>query len=755
MDCVYGLEVLMRFPVLKLVQAALVVAVMLVGLPALAQDADGDGVPDASDSAPSDPFQCQDSENGVGDSCDDCTSGFVDPNNDGADTDVDGICDAGDNCPFNPNATQLDSDADGAGDLCDTDDDNDGVLDVSDLSILNPMVCEDVDGDGCDDCVIGTDQFGPLADNLPSNDGLDTDSDGACDAGDIDWDNDGVPNGADLDALNPFVCADLDNDTCDDCSVGVDGFGSLPDGNTFADGPDNDADGLCDVFDADDDNDGLSDAEEVAINTNPLNPDSDGDGIDDGFEVGPDPINPLNTDGAGLIDALDPDSDGDGILDAIESQSLTPPADSDQDGTPDFQDLDSDGDGIDDVSEGLIDTDSDLLPNYLDVDSDGDGICEGTGTDGVCTVQNGDPMCPSQPAGDNCPLTPNPTQSDPDCDGIGAACTSDNDGDGIDDSSDNCPLVANADQADLDGDLIGDLCDPNIDDDALENSSDNCPSTPNDEQVDSDGDGFGDACDNCPAVLNPSQEDADADMLGDACDDSTTCVTNLDCWLGGTCVDGICCDTPCSGECFSCRAADKNGGAEGVCGPKAAGLPTSTPQACVGGFEVVTACDGAGSSQTTSAASCFPYQCSNDACLQSCATEMDCASGHVCDDGACVALLEDGEDCSANDGDATGLSSSCLSGWCQDGACGLNPGCSTDCDPYICRSGTCLASCQSVNDCATGFVCDGSDQCVSELVIDGGSLDCLCSAPGTPAKRTPWPLGLLLGAIVLRRRQNW
>lgn len=44
---------------------------------------------------------------------------------------------------------------------------------------------------------------------------------------------------------------------------------------------DTDGDGSIDEEDVDDDNDGLSDAEEVALGTDPLNPDTDGDGVND------------------------------------------------------------------------------------------------------------------------------------------------------------------------------------------------------------------------------------------------------------------------------------------------------------------------------------------------------------------------------------------------------------------------------------------------------------------------------------------
>lgn len=48
------------------------------------------------------------------------------------DQDADGVPDASDNCPAVANGSQLDSDLDGQGDACDSDDDNDGVPDALD-----------------------------------------------------------------------------------------------------------------------------------------------------------------------------------------------------------------------------------------------------------------------------------------------------------------------------------------------------------------------------------------------------------------------------------------------------------------------------------------------------------------------------------------------------------------------------------------------------------------------------------------------
>ncbi|MCB9288707.1 MAG: hypothetical protein H6560_15470 [Lewinellaceae bacterium] len=297
-------------------------------------DDDNDGVEDSQDPEPFNPSVCGDSD---GDDCDDCSAGntFA-PANDGPDYDRDGLCDSGDPDDDNDNVNDAqdpddfnrficgDSDGDGCDDcsvlgtfapnndgpdangdgICDannTDDDNDGVPDVYDPFPDNPYRCGDSDNDGCDDCTIGTDGFGPQPDNLPFNDGPDTDGDGQCNDGDDDDDNDGVPDASDPEPNNPNRCGDSDNDGCDDCTIGVDGFGELPDAMPGNDGTDTDGDGICDTGDDDDDNDGVPDAEDVQ----PTNPnrcrDLDNDGCDDCT---------IGTDGFGPLPDFDPANDG-------------------------------------------------------------------------------------------------------------------------------------------------------------------------------------------------------------------------------------------------------------------------------------------------------------------------------------------------------------------------------------------------------------------------------------------------------------
>ena len=172
-------------------------------------DIDGDGVLNIDDAFPLNANESTDSDNdGIGDvaDLDDDNNGILDVDEGQAavitatDTDGDGIPDdAPDNCIANYNPSQTNSDDDEDGDVCDTDDDNDGVLDTADLFPTDPAEQSDADKDG----------IGDVADTDDDNDSrLDTVEDLAGDS--EDHDNDGIPNREDIDSDNDGVLDTVD-----------------------------------------------------------------------------------------------------------------------------------------------------------------------------------------------------------------------------------------------------------------------------------------------------------------------------------------------------------------------------------------------------------------------------------------------------------------------------------------------------------------------------------------------------------------
>jgi hypothetical protein len=68
-----------------------------------------------------------------------------------ADSDDDGVPDASGNCPNTTNASQANADGDSAGDVCDIDDDNDGLSDDEEFALGTDALKADSDGDGTND----------------------------------------------------------------------------------------------------------------------------------------------------------------------------------------------------------------------------------------------------------------------------------------------------------------------------------------------------------------------------------------------------------------------------------------------------------------------------------------------------------------------------------------------------------------------------------------------------------------------------
>ena len=221
---------------------------------------------------------------------------------------------------------------------------------------------------------------------------------------------------------------------------------------------------------------------------------------------------------------------------------------------------------------------------------------------------------------------------------------------------------------------------------------------------------------------------------GLACTSSSQCGS-------GYCVDGACCNTACAGQCQACDVS----GSVGTCTTVIAGQPHGTRPQCSGAGVCQATCDGSssatcgpppGTSTTCQAASCtagvqtatsycnglgacvigavqacVQYLCGPSACLTSCLSPTDCASGYTCKSGLCVTTGANGSVCALN--------SDCASGFCTNGACCNVASCTA---PLVCDVNG-VGTCSEPN----GTACTSSSQCGSGNCADG----VCCNAPCT------------------------
>lgn len=177
----------------------------------------------------------------------------------------------------------------------------------------------------------------------------------------------------------------------------------------------------------------------------------------------------------------------------------------------------------------------------------------------------------------------------------------------------------------------------------------------------------------------------------------------------GFCIDGVCCNTACDGQCVTCALPD----ALGDCSIAAPGTD--------------------------------PHH--------------DCGAGGLCDDvcgqhGACVDRV--GEVCipsaCLDDGVHAIVEVTCKQ---AGGACDTA---TVDCAPYRCGVASeggppgCLPSCRSIDDCAEGYACDPDGRCGLRPDVAGVDGDaCSAGPPGASSSRLGFWIAALLAAATVHR----
>ena len=487
-------------------------------------DTDEDGILDPLDNCPAIPNPTQQDDDGddFGNPCDPCPDDSIN------DVDGDMLCAFEDNCPTLTNPFQEDTDEDGIGDLCDPDADGDGVDNAADASPSDRFVCSDLDADSCDDCSSG--MFAPSADG-PDADGdgacdlgdPDDDDDGALDGDDC------APFLRTV-SLAAVEVATLSADRLDATTIdltwtrGPQGFVSNVYRGTIDTVPGFVYDEICLIAGTPllngQDSEVPPVGEAFYYLVSAANPCAEGP---IGRTPQGDPRAPLSA-----CPTTDTDTDGDGVADLGDPCALVFDAtltDSDQDFVGDVCDncpLDPNGD--------QSDVDSDRVGDVCDActDFDADGFGAAGFPANTCDLDNcqgianpGQVDADLDGLGDACDPCPGGVEGDTDGDGVcdpddlspnDAASCSDSDGDGCDDCASGSFDPA-ADGADLDADGLCDVGDDDDDNDGVLDGADN---DPNDPTVCGDIDG--DGCDDC--TRGPSDPAADgADFDGDGlCD---------------------------------------------------------------------------------------------------------------------------------------------------------------------------------------------------------------------------------------------
>ncbi|MFK7988550.1 MAG: DNRLRE domain-containing protein [Sandaracinaceae bacterium] len=229
---------------------------------------------------------------------------------------------------------------------------------------------------------------------------------------------------------------------------------------------------------------------------------------------------------------------------------------------------------------------------------------------------------------------------------------------------------------------------------------------------------------------------------GTSCSMGNECASTL-------CVDGVCCDGTCTGQCEACDVAGSLGTCSAVTGAPTGGrMACNTDSTVCGGTcngsnrstctfpgmgtecraascSINTAtqaanCQGDGTCGSLVEIDCSPFTCSGDACgATSCTVDSECASGFYCSGTSCVPLLTNGLACA--------LGTQCVSGECVDDVC-CDRGCGGQCE--ACDQAGSIGTCSTVT---SGAPQGGRPMCL------GTGTSCLGSCDGSSATACGYP----------------
>jgi len=244
---------------------------------------------------------------------------------------------------------------------------------------------------------------------------------------------------------------------------------------------------------------------------------------------------------------------------------------------------------------------------------------------------------------------------------------------------------------------------------------------------------------------------------GVPCDGGSQCASNL-------CVDGVCCESSCTGQCQACAEPGSAGKCvtvsgqprgtsrlactgTGACGSRCDGTDPSRCRypgndvqcagpSCVDGFSTAAAfCSGTGGCRVPGQIKCASNQCADATrCSSACGSAFPCGPGFYCDpvNSACRTLKATGTPCSS---DTECASSACTDGVCCESRCGSQ--CQACAEPGM--VGMCVtvsgeprgtrAACAGAGACASS--CGGSDP--TQCSYFGSAVQCCSTSQPCPS----------------------